>query len=114
MRRSGATASGGYFGAARTKPLFGWIVAGEVIGGLGLLSTAIFTVLAIGWVRQPHDFGDITAIIATGFPWYLILWSTLAAVLTFFGVTVVIIAHLARAVVIRRSAAASVRSANVR
>ncbi|WP_152364285.1 hypothetical protein [Microlunatus speluncae] len=97
MRRSG-----GYFGDARSKPLFGWVVTGEIIGGLGLLSTAIFAVLAIGWVRQPRDFDDVTAIIATGFPWYLVLWSTLAAVLTFVGVVWVIIALLARAVVIRR------------
>jgi hypothetical protein len=105
--------TGGYFRDARTKPLFGWIVAGEVIGGLGLLSTAIFALLAIGWVRQPRDFDDITMIIATGFPWYLVLWSTLACVLTFVGVVWVIAAHVARAVVVRRVRSAPARPTNV-
>lgn len=96
---------GRYFADARTKPLYGWIVAGEVIGGVGLFCVAVFAVLAFGWVRQPKSYGEVTAVIANGFPWYLVLWSSLGTFLTGVGVIWVIAAHLVRAMAMRRDAA---------
>lgn len=92
-----------YFADARKKPLFGWIVAGEVIGGLGLLCTVIFAVLAFTWTREQSAYaGTSTMIVPRFFPLYLWLTSSLACLLIGIGVIWVIAAHLVRAFLLRR------------
>ncbi|GAB3763142.1 hypothetical protein [Microlunatus parietis] len=91
-----------YFADARKKPLFGWIVAGEVIGGLGLLCTVIFAVLAFTWVREQSGYVGASVIITRLFPFHLVLTSSLACLLIGIGVVWVIAAHLVRAFLLQR------------
>lgn len=95
----------GWWAQTRSRPLGGWILAGELICAAGF---ALNVVVVFAFFRYARglDFGEIQEMALGGLPWWALLGSVLAGLMLWGGALGLVIAYVARGRIEKRVAAA--------